>query len=107
MALCDLHSHDVVHCDVKPANLIFFPAEHKWKLLDLDSALKVGEAGNIITTISYAAPEILEAVEECRTELALQTSADMWSYGIIAFEMFTGTCCLLRLWHPFDGRVRS
>ena len=89
-ALADLHSRNVVHCDVKPANLAFFPMEHKWKLLDIDSAMEVGVAGRIITTISYASPEVLEAVEEGRAELVVQPSADMWAYGIIAFEVFTG-----------------
>ena len=88
--MCDLHSHNIVHCDLKPANLAFFPQEHKWKLLDIDSALEVGVAGEIITTILYASPEVLEGVEDGLSELALQTSADMWAYGIIAFEMFAG-----------------
>ena len=91
-ALYDIHRRDVVHCDVKPANLAFFPMEHKWKLLDIDSALEAGVPGEIITTIPYASPEVLEAVEEGRTELAVHPSADMWAYGIIGFEVFTGTC---------------
>ena len=91
LALDDLHSRNVVHCDVKPANLAFFHAEHKWKLLDLDSALEVGVDGEITTTITYASPEVLEAVVEGKTHLALQPSADMWAYGIIAFEVFTGS----------------
>ena len=89
-ALYDLHSSNVVHCDVKPANLAFFPMEHKWKLLDIDSALEVGVPGEIVTTISYASPEVLEAVEGGEAELAMQPSADMWAYGIIAFEVFAG-----------------
>ena len=99
-ALYDLHSAGVVHCDVKPANLAFFPTDHTWKLLDIDAAMDVDVAGDIITTISYASPEVLEAVEEGLTELALQTSADMWAYGIIAFEVFTGAC--LRCGRGFD-----
>ena len=91
-ALSDLHGHNVVHCDVKPSNLAFFPSEHRWKLLDIDSALEVGATGEIMTTIPYASPEVLEAVEAGRADVALQTSADMWAYGIIAFEAFTGAC---------------
>ena len=89
-ALCDLHNRGAVHCDVKPANLAFFPEVHKWKLLDIDSALEVGVVGEIITTISYASPEVLAAVKDGQEELAAQSSTDMWAYGIIAFEVFTG-----------------
>ena len=59
--------------------------------------MDVGVGGDIITTISYASPEVLQAVEEGRTELALQTSADMWAYGIIAFETLTGACLRCRV----------
>ena len=31
-----LHSHNVVHCDLKPHNLVLFGL--KWKLIDLESA---------------------------------------------------------------------
>ena len=98
-ALYDLHSNEVVHCDVKPANLAFFPMEHRWKLLDIDSAMEVGVAGDIFTTISYASPEVLEAVNDGQTELVLQASNDMWAYGIIAFEVFTRTG--LTMWFRF------
>ena len=77
-------------------------------------------AGDIITTISYASPEVLEAVEEGSTEVALQTSADMWAYGIIAFETFTGAClrcgvrcglarafCLGKRFYEFEPTIES
>ena len=36
-----LHSHNVVHCDLKPHNLVLFGL--KWKVIDLESARRAGE----------------------------------------------------------------
>ena len=88
-ALYDLHSCQVVHSNVTPANLAFFPAEQKWKLMNVESARKVGEVADVATTIFHASPEVLEAAKE-GMQLVLQPSADMWAYGMIAFEVFTG-----------------
>ena len=82
-ALYDLHDNNVVYCDIKPANLACYPSEHKWKVLDTDSAMKVRMVSEIFTTVSYASPEVSVAVKDGQAELALQSSADMWAYGII------------------------
>ncbi|KAH6763740.1 hypothetical protein C2S51_014989 [Perilla frutescens var. frutescens] len=81
------HTHTVVHCDIKPGNV----------LLDVDMTAHVGDFGisklfdngvqgaidtKNMATIGYAAPE-------CGSGGKISTSRDVYSYGILLLEMFT------------------
>ena len=82
-----LHSHNVVHCDLKPHNLVLFGL--KWKVIDLESARRAGEPVSMKVSPSYCSPELARAVlgkqaDRMRASCAL----DMWSYGLVLFELF-------------------
>lgn len=85
-ALVELHRQRVVHRDLKPTNIMWFSKEHMWKLVDLDTCVPNGTPSSVIYTPLYAPPEAIKAQEEA----SLETSADMWSFGIIAFEVLSG-----------------
>lgn len=89
-ALTYIHNHQVVHGDLKPGNIMWFTSEHTWKLLDLDTAALSNDLVPINYTMMYAAPEIIQGEERGKERLRLDTAADMWSFGIIAFEVLTG-----------------
>lgn len=90
MALIDLHASRIIHCDLKPENIMFFGSEYKWKVLDLDSAVIEGSVSEVYSTRQYAAPEIERAKQQGSNAMVLFRSADMWSFGVILFEVMSG-----------------
>ncbi len=87
------HRNLVVHRDLKPANILV-DAEGRVHLLDFGVAKLLDEGaadrtaavtlpGARMLTPRYAAPELLRGD-------AVGTSADVWSLGVILFELLTG-----------------
>lgn len=91
MALIELHSLNIVHCDLKPENIMFFGKQHRWKLLDLESAADIDSPSEVCPTLRYAAPEIIAINQKDRRRICPTQSADMWAFGIILFEVMSGT----------------
>ncbi|MCL2101677.1 MAG: serine/threonine protein kinase [Fibromonadales bacterium] len=89
-ALVHVHSKDFVHRDLKPGNIMVDFAG-RTKLLDFGIARVANQditiPGTILGTTAYMSPEQVRG--ENATALA-----DLFSLGIIAFEMLTGK-------HPF------
>lgn len=87
--LAALHRANIIHCDVKPSN-IMVKRTGSVKLIDIGSAFLTGDLppGNPCTP-EYAAPEILMG------ERATPQS-DLASLGYVLIEIITGS-------HPFAG----
>lgn len=79
----------IVHSDIKPSNIMYFPEDQSWKLIDFDFAGKMTEDLCVGYTVHYAAPEIIQATYS-NESLTLRTSMDIFSLGVIAYEFFTG-----------------
>jgi eukaryotic-like serine/threonine-protein kinase len=76
-----LHSHGVLHLDLKPSNVI---AEcGRAKLIDLSVARPPGPAHPGIGTHYYLSPEQARGGE-------LGPAADVWGIGVVLFEAATG-----------------
>jgi serine/threonine protein kinase len=80
----------IVHRDVKPSNVIL-TKDGKPKLADLglarhlDATTRVTQAGVVLGTPAYIAPEQATDVED------LDVRADLYALGICLYEMLTGT----------------
>lgn len=89
VALKHLHSKHIVHCDLKPENVLLssetaFP---QVKLCDFGFARIIGEKSfrrSVVGTPAYLAPEVLKSKGYNR-------SLDMWSVGVVVYVSLSGT----------------
>lgn len=81
-ALAYIHRRGIVHRDIKPSNVLV-SASGTVKLLDFGLAIKTSQASQeVVGTLRYIAPEVL-------TSQKTTTSSDLYSVGILAFELLT------------------
>ena len=86
-ALQYAHEREIIHRDIKPANIKVMPSGQV-KIMDLGLALprdakRVTTAGMIIGTPAYLSPEQAQG-------LPLDYHTDIYSLGIVLYEMATG-----------------
>ncbi len=82
------HEHDVVHRDIKPANVMILRGRHA-KIMDFGIArLRISEvqtqAGTMLGSPKYMSPEQV-------TGLRADHRSDIFSLGIIIYELVSGT----------------
>jgi serine/threonine-protein kinase len=86
------HQHLVIHRDIKPANILVTP-DGEPKLLDFGIARLLDHVGGVAAaqtqtaqralTLAYASPEQLRGQ-------ALGTGADVWSLGVVLYQLVCG-----------------
>ncbi|MBN2555463.1 MAG: serine/threonine protein kinase [Anaerolineales bacterium] len=85
LALGYAHQHGVVHCDVKPGNVMIGRGGRIY-LADFGIAR---HAESTTTTLGFAGTAAYMAPEQCRAA-PVSAATDVYALGVIAFEMFAG-----------------
>lgn len=80
-----LHQNQIVHRDIKAANILVSPDLTQLRLIDFNSArcMLDGGALTMTGTTLYLAPEVLQGT-------SASESADVWSVGLCLHEMLAG-----------------
>jgi Protein kinase domain len=94
MRLEALHAAGYVHRDLKPANVMWLPRENQWTVIDFGCAAEVGKEAPVALSISYAAPEAIVAYRSGQKTHVANPALDIWSLGVMAFELLTGVPAL-------------
>ena len=90
-ALAQAHSSGVVHRDLKPENVLLSD-DGRIKVTDFGLARELSantDTGSLVGTVAYLAPEVIRRGKA-------ETPSDIYSFGIMLFEMLTGQ-------QPFRG----
>ena len=96
-ALGKAHEGGIVHRDLKPSNVFLCdsPQETLVKLLDFGIAKETGIDGALSTTAAIGTPFYMSP-EQLTGEQRVDHRSDIWSLGVLAFEMLAGR-------RPFEG----
>ena len=91
--LAHAHAHNLVHCDIKPHNILMTP-EGVAKIADFGIARAITEStmtysGNVIGSVHYFSPEQAQGG-------TITPKSDIYSLGIVMYEMLTNKL-------PFTG----
>ncbi|XP_064404660.1 ribosomal protein S6 kinase alpha-3-like isoform X2 [Halichondria panicea] len=95
LALDHLHTLGIVYRDLKPENILL-DAEGHIKLTDFGlskEAVEDRKTFSFCGTVEYMAPEVVNRKGH-------GTTADWWSFGVLMYEMLTGSL-------PFQGENRK
>jgi len=103
-AIAEAHSLGIVHRDLKPANLFLSQRMDRSeivKVLDFgiskasDGHLGMG-GGSLTATDAFMGSPLYMSPEQIRSARGLDGRSDVWSLGVVLYELLTGSC-------PFVG----
>lgn len=95
-----LHRCNMIHLDIKPGNILWSYMEHRAYLIDFGFTLETDDSGTcvnksppqMVVTELYRCPELWQRCDET----TLRRAVDVWSFGCVMLEVFSGTPLMWR-----------
>jgi serine/threonine protein kinase len=81
-----VHSRGIMHRDLKPSNILF-DSNHRPLIADFGTSWMINDNATPLgsgTTVYYAAPEMYQDDVKCTTK------CDIFSFGLVLYEILTG-----------------
>ena len=96
-ALAYAHRHGVVHRDIKPENVLLADDEAQVADFGIAKALTASAEGGTLTSVGLAigTPAYM-APEQASADPSIDHRADLYSLGVVAYEMLAGQPTICR-----------
>jgi len=97
-AIIEAHDVPIIHRDLKPENLFLSrgPEGQIIKMLDFGISKVAGEASRLTNAEAMMGTPLYMSPEQIRSARDVDTRTDIWSLGVILYELISGTA-------PFNG----
>lgn len=100
-ALAEAHALGIVHRDLKPSNLYLCSRGEIRVVKVLDFGIsKIADEANVTATCTTLGTPLYMSPEQIRSSKDVDHRSDIWSLGVILFELLTGR-------PPFEGQATA